>query len=247
MHITIVNVNESYVKVHCDESVAWELRDAFSFRPPGFQFVPSYKQKLWDGYLRLFNPLNRQIYRGLVPQVIEWIEDHGYTFEYQGEDLDTSFSIQEANDFVEKLNPKHLPRDYQMDAFVHAIRSKRRIVLSPTGSGKSLLLYLVCNYLLKQGKRGLLIVPRSALVEQMYSDFEDYSTKYGKDMGKYCHRVYSGKDKDTDKPIVISTWQSLYKMPKEYFAKFDYVICDEVHQAQAKSLTDIVGKCTNAN
>ena len=246
MHLVITNVNESYVKVHCDESVAWELRDAFSFRPPGFQFVPSYRQKLWDGYLRLFNPLNRQIYRGLAPQVIEWAENHGYTFEYQGENYDTSFSLEEANEFVERLNPKHPPRDYQLNAFVHAIRSKRRIVLSPTGSGKSLLLYMVCNYLLKQGKRGLLIVPRSALVEQMYSDFDDYSVNNGKDMSKYCHRVYSGKDKDTDKPIVISTWQSLYKMPKDYFEKFDYVICDEVHQAQAKSLTDIVGKCTNA-
>lgn len=247
MHITITNENESYIKVHCDESVAWELRDAFSFRPPGFQFVPSYKQKLWDGYLRLFNPLNRQMYRGLAPQVIEWAENHGYTFEYQGEDLDTSFSLDEAKEFVEKLNPKHLPRDYQMDAFVHAIRSKRRIVLSPTGSGKSLLLYLVCNYLLKQGKRGLLIVPRSALVEQMYSDFEDYSAKNGKDMEKYCHRVYSGKDKVSEKPIVISTWQSLQRLPKEYFQQFDYVICDEVHQAQAKALTDIVGKCSKAN
>mgnify|MGYP003339259159 FL=1 len=79
MHLTITNVNESYIKVHCDESVAWELRDAFSFRPPGFQFVPSYRQKLWDGYLRLFNPLNRQIYRGLAPQVIEWAEDRKST------------------------------------------------------------------------------------------------------------------------------------------------------------------------
>ena len=246
MHLTITNVNESYIKVHCDESVAWELRDAFSFRPPGFQFAPSYRQKLWDGYLRLFNPLNRQMYRGLAPQVIEWAENHGYTFEYQGEDLDTSFSLEEAKDFVEKLNPKHPPRDYQMDAFVHAIRSKRRIVLSPTGSGKSLLLYLVCNYLLKQGKRGLLIVPRAALVEQMYSDFEDYSIKNGKKMEKYCHRVYSGHDKTSDKPIIISTWQSLQRMPKEYFEQFDYVICDEVHQAQAKVLGDILSKCTKA-
>ena len=246
MHVVISNANESYIKIQCDESVAWELRDAFSFRPPGFQFVPSYRQKLWDGYLRLFNPLSRQIYRGLAPQVMEWLKKRGYTYEYADEDLDTSFSVEEAREFVEKLNPKHLPRDYQMDAFVHAIRSKRRIVLSPTGSGKSLLLYLVCNYLLKQGKRGLLIVPRSALVEQMHSDFEDYSVKNGKDMSKYCHRVYSGRDKETEKPICISTWQSLYKMPKEYFEKFDYVICDEVHQAQAKSLTDIVGKCTKA-
>ena len=246
MHLVITNANESYIKVQCEESIAWELRDAFSFRPPGFQFVPSYKQKLWDGYLRLFNPLSRQIYRGLAPQVISWAKKRGYTYSYEDEDFDTSFSLEEANEFVKQLNPKHAPRDYQLNSFVHCIRSTRRIVLSPTGSGKSLLLYMVCNYLLKQGKRGLLIVPRSALVEQMYSDFEDYSVNNGKDMSKYCHRVYSGKDKETDKPICISTWQSLYKMPKEYFEQFDYVICDEVHQAQAKSLTEIVGKCTKA-
>jgi superfamily II DNA or RNA helicase len=245
-HLVLYNHDESYIKVQCEESIAWELRDAFSFRPPGFQFVPSYKQKLWDGFLRLFNPATRTIYRGLGPQVIEWIKERGYTYEYADEDLDTSFSIEEAKEFVEKLNPKHLPRDYQMDAFVHSIRSKRRIVLSPTGSGKSLLLYLVCNYLLKQGKRGLLIVPRSALVEQMFSDFQDYSAKNGKDMFKYCWRVYSGKDKHAQHPIIISTWQSLYKMPKEYFQQFDYVICDEVHQAQAKALSDIVTKCTKA-
>mgnify|MGYP003334870704 FL=1 len=247
MHLVITNANESFIKVQCDESVAWELRDAFSFRPPGFQFVPSYKQKLWDGYLRLFNPLTRQIYRGLSSQVIEWINKRGYTYEYDGEDLDNSFSVEEANEFIDQLNPKHKPRDYQVNAFVHAIRSKRRIVISPTGSGKSLLLYLVCNYLLKQGKRGLLIVPRAALVEQMHSDFHDYSTVNGKDMEKYCHRVYSGRDKVTEKPICISTWQSLYKMPKEYFEQFDYVICDEVHQAQAKALTDILSKCTKAS
>ncbi len=245
-HLIIYNHDESYIKVQCDESVAWELRDAFSFRPPGFQFVPSYRQRLWDGYLRMFNPQSRQIYRGLAPQVIKWATDRGYTYEYKDEDLDNSFSVEEAKEFIDGLNPKHYPRDYQVLSFVHVIRSKRRIVLSPTGSGKSLLLYLLCNYLLKQGKRGLLIVPRSALVEQMYSDFDDYSVKNGKDMEKYCHRVYSGKDKVSKKPIVISTWQSLQRMPKEYFQQFDYVICDEVHQAQAKSLTEIVSKCTRA-
>jgi superfamily II DNA or RNA helicase len=245
-HMIITNADESFIKIQCDESVAWELRDAFSFRPPGFQFVPSYKQKLWDGYLRLFNPLSRQIYRGLAPQVMKWATERGYTYEYDDEDLDTSFSVEEANEFIEKLKPKHMPRDYQVNSFVHAIRSKRRIVLSPTGSGKSLLLYLVSMYLLTKGKRGLIIVPRSALVEQLYSDFEDYSTKNGKNMEKYCHRVYSGRDKESDKPIVISTWQSLQRLPKEYFQQFDYVVCDEVHQAQAKALTDIVTKCTKA-
>jgi len=245
-HLIIHNANEAYVKIECDESVAWELRDAFSFRPPGFQFVPSYKQKLWDGYLRLFNPASRLIYRGLVPQIQKWITERGYTYEYKDEVYDTSFSLNDAESFVESLNPKHMPRDYQMNSFVHAIRSKRRIILSPTGSGKSLLLYLICMYLLKQGKRGLLIVPRSALVEQMFSDFQDYSTKNGKDMFKYCWRVYSGRDKESKHPIIISTWQSLQRLPKEYFEQFDYVITDEVHLAQAKALSDILTKCTKA-
>jgi len=245
-HLILSNKDEAYIRIECDEGIAWELRDAFAFRPPGFQFVPSYKQKLWDGYLRLFEAPKRQIYRGLVPQVLEWIEKRGYTYEYADEVYDTSFSLTDAMSFVESLNPKHAPRDYQLQSFVHAIRSKRRIILSPTGSGKSLLLYLICMYLLKQGKRGLLIVPRSALVEQMYSDFHDYSEKNGKNMEKYCHRIYSGHAKDTDKPISISTWQSLQRLPKEYFQQFDYVICDEVHQAQAKSLTDILSKCTKA-
>ena len=245
-HIRIINYDETYIRLDCSESVAWELRDAFSFRPPGFQFVPSYKQRLWDGYLRLMDVTKRQIYRGLAPQVMEWATKRGYTYEYADEDYDTSFSVEEANEYIEKLNPKHMPRDYQVNSFVHAIRSKRRIVLSPTGSGKSLLLYMVSMYLLTQGKRGLIIVPRSALVEQLFSDFQDYSTKNGKDMFKYCWRVYSGRDKDSKHPIIISTWQSLQRLPKEYFQQFDYVICDEVHQAQAKALSEIVSKCSKA-
>ena len=213
--IRIRNKDESYIKVDCEESIAWELRDAFSFRPPGFQFVPSYKQKLWDGWLRLFDTSKRQIYRGLAPQVMKWCEERGYEYDYEDEEYDTDFSLEEANQFVEVLNPKHAPRDYQLNSFVHAIRGKRRIILSPTGSGKSLLLYLISMYLLRQGSRGLLIVPRSALVEQMFSDFQDYSTENGKDMFKYCWRVYSGRDKDSEHPIIISTWQSLQRMPKE--------------------------------
>ena len=190
--LNISNYDHSYIRVDCDTDVAWELRDAFAFRPDGFQFVPSYKQKLWDGYIRMFNPNTRLIYRGLAEKVVKWATDRGYEVEYPDQSFDTSFSLAEANEFVESLNPKYLPRDYQMDGFVHAIRSKRKVVVSPTGSGKSLLQYMMFMYLMRQGKRGLLIVPRAALVEQMYSDFQDYSTNNGKDMSKYCHRVYAG-------------------------------------------------------
>jgi superfamily II DNA or RNA helicase len=251
MRLTITNANESYVRIDCEESIAWELRDAFAFRPPNFQFVPSYKQKLWDGYIRMYNPKTRLIYRGLVDKVIQWAEERQYEVEYNDREFDSSFSVAEAKEFIEALNPKHPPRDYQIDGFVHAIRSRRKIIISPTGSGKSLLQYMMFIYLMRKGMRGLLIVPRSALVEQMYTDFEDYSKNNGKDMSKYCHRIYSGKDKNVDCPLIITTWQSMQNMPKDYFKKFDYVIVDEVHGAiensnTSKILARIISDCVNA-
>jgi superfamily II DNA or RNA helicase len=40
----------------------------------------------------------------------------------------------------------------------------------------------------------------------------------------------------------ISTWQSLYKLPKKYFEQFDVVIGDEAHLFQAKSLISVMDK-----
>lgn len=45
--------------------------------------------------------------------------------------------------------------------------------------------------------------------------------------------------------LVISTWQSIYDMPTQYFAGFDFVIGDEAHQFKAKSLTAIMTKLIN--
>jgi superfamily II DNA or RNA helicase len=80
-------------------------------------------------------------------------------------------------------------------------------------------------------------------VEQLYSDFADYNNE---NIEPWLHRIYQGKDKNTDKPLTISTWQSLYKMPKEYFEQFDYVIGDEAHLFKAQSLTTILTSCINA-
>jgi superfamily II DNA or RNA helicase len=76
------------------------------------------------------------------------------------------------------------------------------------------------------------------LVSQLASDFADY----GFQSDEHVHRIYSGQDKQTDKPITISTWQSIYKLPKEFFEQFDVVIGDEAHLFKAKSLTSIMGK-----
>jgi superfamily II DNA or RNA helicase len=132
-------------------------------------------------------------------------------------------------------------REHQRKAFIHAIQNRRALLLSPTASGKSLIIYLLFRQLLDyQNLKGLIIVPTTSLVEQLYSDFEDYSSHNGFNVEENVHRIYQGKDKHTNKNLTISTWQSLYQLPKEYFEQFDYVIGDEAHLFKAQSLTTIM-------
>ena len=245
--IVIHNKDEVFVRLECSEGTAYELREAFTFLVPNYQFTPQYKARLWDGKIRLFDMRTKQLYRGLVPYVAKFCEEREYEWEYENEAYDEEFSLAEAKEFVDKLRPKHAPRDYQLDAFVHAIRTRRTLLLSPTASGKSLIIYLLARFLSHRGlKKGLIVVPTVSLVEQLTSDFKDYSETNGWNVSDNIHKIYQGQDKDTTKFLTISTWQSLYKMPKQWFAQFDFVIGDEAHQFKAKSLTDIMTGLTNA-
>ena len=237
-------LNEVYIKVECEKSISQELSSYFSFRVPGYQFVPAYKNKLWDGFIRLYDLRTNQIYHGLVPYVEKFCAERNYTSEINSEiSITESFSLVEAVDFVRTLDLPHEIRDYQLNAFVQAVRNRRILLLSPTASGKSLILYVILRWLQESDyKRGLLIVPTTSLVEQMYTDFESY----GYDSEEYCHRQYSGKEKHTNKLLTITTWQSIYKNDADYFEQFDFVMGDEAHQFKAKSLTTILSGCTNA-
>jgi superfamily II DNA or RNA helicase len=241
--VTIRNIDEVYVQIEASNGVLAELRERFTFMVPGYQYMPAYRNRLWDGKLRLFDTRTRRIYRGLVPYVADYCIESKYDWDYENEDYDTEFSLIEAKEFVDSLNVKYEPRDYQMEAFVHTIRNKRTLLLSPTASGKSLIIYLIVRYLLQTHQKGLIIVPTVSLVEQMTKDFADY----GWDVEPHIHKIYSGKEKETDRPIVISTWQSIYQLPSDFFKDFDFVIGDEAHQFKAKSMTDIMTKLINAD
>jgi superfamily II DNA or RNA helicase len=83
----------------------------------------------------------------------------------------------------------------------------------------------------------------------MYGDFGDYSEHdNGFNVEELCHRIYSGKEKhNVEKRIIITTWQSIHKMPIEWYKNFGMVIGDEAHSFKAKSLTSTVEKCINAS
>lgn len=239
-------MDEAFVKVICDDGIAYELREYFTFFVPGYQFMPQFRAKVWDGKTRLFDFRTHLILRGLVPEIVKFCEARDYEWEYDNEVYDEEFSLVEANQFISKLRPTHDPRDYQLDAFVHSVRSRRALLLSATSSGKSLITYLLSHYLLSQGfVKGLVIVPTVNLVEQLTSDFKDYSTNNGWDVDAFVHKIYAGQEKITNKAITVSTWQSLFPLPKKYFHQFDFVVGDEAHLYKAKEIMGIMTNLIN--
>lgn len=234
--LAISQINSVHIKIDCDAGTAYELQDFFTFQVPGATFMPAYRNKMWDGKIRLYNVYTKRLYAGLLPYVEEFARTRGYVLEFdESVEGAEDFSLHEADEFSKSLNLPLRARDYQLSAFTHAVRNRRCLLLSPTASGKSLIIYHLVRWF---NVKTLLIVPTTSLVHQMVTDFADY----GWDADNHCHKVMAGLDKVSDKQVIVSTWQSIYKMPKEYFEQFDVVIGDEAHQFKAKSLTSIMEK-----
>jgi superfamily II DNA or RNA helicase len=241
--LALYKKNEAFLNFECEKSVAQEMSDYFTFYVPGFQFTPQYKSRVWDGKIRLADLRSFTIYHGLIPYIQKFCDERNYELEIDpAVSVTTEFSAVEAKELIYSLKLPFEVREYQWKSFLHAIRKKRVLLLSPTASGKSLILYLILRYLQQNHQRGLLIVPTTSLVEQMFTDFKSY----GYDSDEYCHRQYSGKEKHTNKFLTITTWQSIYKNEPDYFEQFDFVLGDEAHQFKAKSLTTILSNCTNS-
>ena len=237
--------NEVYLILEdLDPSTSQELTEFFTFEVPGAKFMPMYRNRMWDGKIRLFSPGSGEIYVGLLPYIKQFCSRNkiDYIIE-EGVEDDRNVVRQVVRGFIKSLKPKSQGkslkiRDYQIKAVRHALSRNRCLLVSPTASGKSLVIYALVRYYHMMGLKTLILVPTTSLVEQMYSDFEDY----GWSPGSYCQKIYQGHDRKITKDVAISTWQSIYKMPKKYFEQFGCVIGDEAHLFKAKSLTGIMTK-----
>ena len=233
--------NEVYLNIKTEPNYARELSDFFTFEVPGTRFMPSYRNKYWDGKIRLFNQMNGEVYVGLLPYIEEFAKRNELEIEYkQGVKDEGEHRTSILGGFVRRVSPKSKGktlqiRNYQMDAFTHAVRNNRSLLLSPTASGKSLVIYLLSRWY--ESNRVLILVPTTSLVEQMYSDFLDYGYLEAK-----MQKIYQGHSREITKEVTIFTWQSLYKMPRKFFEQFGCILGDEVHLFKAKSLTNIMNK-----
>lgn len=241
--IKVEKVNEVFMRVTSDPGVRQELMEYFSFRPPGYQFTPSYKNRVWDGFIRLYNPMKPFLYAGLLEYLKKFCEDRQYNIEIPNELLpEENIPDSYVEELAQEIGSKLKPRDYQIQYVLNALRNRRSLSLSPTSSGKSFIIYLIQqHYYRVYNHRTLVIVPTISLVHQMAGDFIDYGCD-----PNLIYKIQGGVDKNTKAPIVISTWQSLIRQPKEWFDQFRVVLGDEAHNFQAKSLTTIMEKLTDA-
>jgi superfamily II DNA or RNA helicase len=239
--VLIKKVNETFIRVIAEKSILKEIESQFKYRPLNFRFDPNYINRIWDGYIKLFRADTKLFYIGILDSLVMFLQKQGYCFKISGDFAGTKqFSEHEARMFIKTLNlPSNLEvRDYQLKYFITSVRNRRAICVSPTNSGKSLLQYLLFRYF---NKKTLIIVPNIQLVTQMSSDFKSYG--YDGDI----HEIMEGKEKDTDCQLIISTYQSIYKLPSSWYADKEVILGDEVHTFKAKSLKALMEKCTNSS
>ena len=245
--VIISKKNEIDLQLECGQHILYELQEAFSFDVEGASFSPAYRKKYWDGKIRLCSVSASTIPVGLVYRLCKFLDKHNYTWEFKDNkfygvpyETDERIFYEGVELFMSKISNVK-PREYQVDTVFHALKEYRKTIISPTGSGKSLMIYSIVRYLKSIHKRVLIVVPTKSLVEQMYKDFIDYGWDE-----ENMHKIYQGHSLDTKSPVTISTFQSIYGLQKGWYRQFDGVIGDECHNFKAKVLQGIMKKCPDA-
>lgn len=252
--IVVENIDNSYLQLDTEPYIARELSDFFSFMTPNYQFMPKYKNGLWDGKTRLYKIMGSLLPAGLFGILLKFASDNDY--KVIDRRTPTKYIIpsdEQIEAFCASLAPYSSGEpieyyDHQMNSIKYSIQCERATIISATSSGKSLIIYSIIRWYQQFiGGKILIIVPTVNLVSQMYSDFDDYSSADDWSPADNIHKIYQGQKKDAPKKTYVSTYQSMRNKPKDYFKQFDVIICDEVHGAEAKSIINIMDKSINAS
>lgn len=226
--IILKKYNNIFLYVDTTYEIDQQLKKYMSVMIENAWFHPKYKQGIWDGKISFYDNRNHLLPIGLLSLFYTFCKyyEYNYIFDFDKNILYTKISDEKLKLLYKKLFEfsEYVPRNYQKEAINNAIKNKRGIVLSPTGSGKSLIIYVLIRYLLFIKREVLLVVPTTHLCEQMFSDFKDYGWKALND--KVCI-LYGGQYYDESKPVLISTWQSLQNKEIEFFDRFGGLMIDE--------------------
>ena len=251
--IRIEKINNVHLRVYTDPGVAQEISEFFTFEMPGARFTPQYRAKIWDGKIRMYDLHRKTLYVGLLNYLQNFADRNEYQIEYSNEINDRdSIDPSQLKEFLNWLNLHGRGKpieiyDYQIEAIHHGLQNKRCVLLSPTSSGKSLIIYSSMRWHLEHDRKCIIVVPTTSLVEQLYSDFQDYSSENKWRVDRHCQKLYSGFPKELNSNVLITTWQSIVKQPAAWFKQFDVIFGDEAHNFKAKSLTSIMEKLSDCS
>lgn len=236
-------INETYIQIASDEDyVLKELSEYFSFMAEGARFSPKYRAKIWDGRIRLVNLRTMTTLAGLVPSIAKFCAERGYQLVDQTEEYKKFIpdNLDNLEAWIQSLKLPFEPRDYQLTTVRYALQCGRGLLLSPTGSGKSLSIYLLARWMIEHNRRCVVIVPSTSLVEQMHNDFKNYASNDDSfDVDEQVHKLYA-KIKTTkpyEDQCIITTWQSIKNYDKTLFETWDCVIVDECFDGNMRVLT----------
>ena len=150
--IKLQKKNEVYNVVTTEPHIHRELSEYFTFEVPEAKFMPLYRNKVWDGKIRLYSPGNGEIYGGLTEHLIQWCKTMRYTMEYEEnkyfglpDETNDEITLSGIRTFMQGIT-KFEPRIYQIQGVYEALKYNRKLLLSPTASGKSLMVYGIARF-----------------------------------------------------------------------------------------------------
>jgi len=236
--ITIHHINEVFVRIETSRGVCREISDFFSYFVPGYQHMPKFRNGWWDGKIRLFDMRKNILYKGLIKYLYAFAKERDYEVINNLETTTTIINPEHVDDFIDDLKLPFEVRGYQKDGFLRCVENERAVILSPTASGKSLMIYMLMRW---YNMKTLVVVPTIGLVQQMKGDFEDYGFRDGTlcITGKTDKKLWTGT---VDSSSVVTTWQSIAKQPSNWFDQFGVIIGDEAHHFKSDSLQKIMSK-----
>ena len=158
--IRIRKLNHANLHFECVYSAAAEIREFFTFEVPGARYMPAFKRRVWDGKIRLFDAISGELHAGLIKHLVKFCENN----QYKIEPVKTKYGLpyernavngKELLDFIDNLGLPFKIREYQFIGVMEALKRKRGILISPTGSGKSLIIYVLVKYWLQRLTNGI--------------------------------------------------------------------------------------------
>ena len=237
-----------------DVDVRRKVANALKFEVPYAKYMPQYKLGRWDGKVAFFgiggtgyvNHLDTivEVLQKNNVQIVD-IEDNRHPVKLDFEPVTESYWADQGVQWP-KGHPAEgediMLRDYQVEAINNFLKNPQSLQQIATGAGKTITTATLSKCIEPYG-RSLVIVPNKSLVEQTEEDY----INCGLDVG-----VYFGDRKMLGKTHTICTWQSLNILDKKFkdgsavlsLAEFldgvSAVIVDEVHQAKAEVLKNLL-------